>query len=95
MVLVLINGLMIVVMKEKEKIDCKNQCEEVLNKYEGPKNETSSYFQILNYKIKKNDKDKEYLKIKASQIKFGNQIQNEDQYEDDWGDGNKNKDDNK
>ena len=81
-------------LTKEEKIDCKNQCEEVLNKYEGPKNETSSYFQILNYKIKKNDKDKEYLKIKASQIKFGNQIQNEDQYEDDWGDGNKNKDDN-
>ena len=76
-------------LSKKEKTDCKNQSEEVLNKYEGPKGETSSYFQILSSKIKKNDKDKEYMKIRASQLKYGNEIVNEDKLEDEWEEENK------
>ena len=34
-------------LNKGEKIDCKSQCEDVLNNYEGPDDESSSYFQIL------------------------------------------------
>ena len=62
-------------LNKQEKMNCINLCEEVLNGFESPKMEYSSYFQILSSKIKKNEKDKEYLKIRASQLKFGNEIQ--------------------
>ena len=55
-----------------QKIDCKKQCEDVLNSYNGPKNEDSSYFIFLKKKIKKNDKDK--ILKKSLKIKFGNAI---------------------
>ena len=58
-------------LTREEIIECKKQCEEVLNKYEGPKGETSSFFQKLNTKLKKNAKDKNFLKLTESQIKFG------------------------
>ena len=32
-------------LTREEIIECKKQCEEVLNKYEGPQGETSSFFQ--------------------------------------------------
>ena len=62
-------------LNKQEKIDCKSQCEEVLNNYEGPKDESSSYFQILHSKIKDNKKDKKFVKIKESHIKYGNEIE--------------------
>ena len=61
-------------LNKQEKMNYINLCEEVLNGFESPKMEYSSYFQILSSKIKKNEKDKEYLKIRASQLKFGNEI---------------------
>ena len=82
-------------LSKEEKIDCKNQCEEVLNSYEGPKGETSSYFQLLSSKIKKNSKDKKYLKIKESKIKYGDEIeQNEENSNDESDEGNKSDDSN-
>ena len=59
-------------LTREEIIECKKQCEEVLNKYEGPQGETSSFFQKLNTKLKKNAKDKFFIKLTESQIKFGN-----------------------
>ena len=61
-------------LNKEEKTNCLNLCEEVLNGYVSPKVETASYFQILSSKIKKNDKDKEYFKLRTSQLKFGNEI---------------------
>ena len=77
-----------------EKKDCKSQSEEVLNNYEGPKGESSSYFQILSSIIKKNNKDKEYKKIRASQLKFGNEIDDENKIDKEWEEGNKINNDN-
>ena len=65
-------------LKEQEIKECKKQVEEILNEYEGPKGESSSYFQILSYKIKRNNKDKDYLMLKESRIKFGNDIKDND-----------------
>ena len=62
-------------LNKEEKIDCKSQCEDVLNNYEGPDDESSSYFQILHNKIKDNKKDKKFIKIKESQIKYGKKIE--------------------
>ena len=59
-------------LSNEEKNDCKKQCEDVLNNYNGPKNEDSSYFIILFQKIKKNDKDK--ILKKSLKIKFGKTI---------------------
>ena len=56
----------------EERIDCKKQCEEVLNNYSGPKNEDSSYFILLSQKIKKNIKDK--ILKKSIRIKFGDSL---------------------
>ena len=64
-------------LSKKEKIDCKKQCEDVLNNYNGPKNEDSSYFILLSKKIKKNDKDK--IVKKSLKIKFGNEIIEKDE----------------
>ena len=62
---------------KEEKNDCKKQCEDVLNNYNGPKNEDSSYFILLSKKIKKNDKDK--ILKKSLKIKFGNAIIEKDE----------------
>ena len=62
-------------LKKEEIINCKTLCEEVLNGYESPKEESSSsYFQMLSSKVKKNEKDKEYEQIRASQLKFGEDL---------------------
>ena len=61
-------------LSPEEKLYYLNIVEEVLNGYQSPKEEPSSYYQILSSKIKKNEKDKEYFKIRASQLKFGNEI---------------------
>ena len=77
-------------LTNEEIIDCKKQCEEILNKYEGDKTEYSSHFYILDSKIKKNKKDKEYLKMRASTIKYGKEIeQNEDKSENESDEENK------
>ena len=68
-------------LSKEDKRLYKNLCEEVLNGYVSPKEEPPSYYQILSSKIKKNDKDKEYLKIRASQFKFGNEIVSNGQLE--------------
>ena len=49
-------------LTKEEKLDCRKQSEDVLNNYEGPIGETSSFFQKINSKIKKNDKDKLFIK---------------------------------
>ena len=59
-------------LSKNEKIDCKKQCEDILNNFNGPKDEDSSYFILLLNKIKKNDKDK--ILKKSLKIKFGNII---------------------
>ena len=59
--------------KEATK-DCENQCEDVLKNYQGPEGETSSFFQKLSSNIKENKKDKSYIKIRESQIKFGDEL---------------------
>ena len=66
-------------LTKEEKLDCRKQSEDVLNNYEGPIGETSSFFQKINSKIKKNDKDKLFIKLTESQIKFGNNIENDNQ----------------
>jgi hypothetical protein len=66
-------------LTKEEKLDCRKQSEDVLNNYEGPIGETSSFFQKINSKIKKNDKYKLFIKLTESQIKFGNNIENDNQ----------------
>ena len=66
-------------LTREEIIECKSQCEEVLNKYEGPAGETSSFFQKLTSVLKKNNKDKYFLKLTESQIKFGNDFKYDNQ----------------
>ena len=68
-------------LSKDEIIHCKQLCEEVLNYYCPIDESPSTYFQMLSAKVKKNDKDKEYIQIKASQLKFGDELINNEEKE--------------
>ena len=75
-------------LNKKDKKDCEKICEDVLNKYQVPEGETSSFFQKLYKQIRKSSKDKLYITQTDSETKRGEEIKNDNQ--EIWNEGNDN-----
>ena len=73
-------------LNEKDKKDCKNQCKDVLENYQGPEGESSSFFQKLC------PKDELVITQTDSDIKRGDEIKNDNQEIWDEGSDNENSD---